>query len=173
MSDTMDQMKKFTYIPTWSASNIALLDVPKRKARICVLPIVPTSTTHHSVQLTFFTKFKLVTKYISGKNNCKCVLTLDLNLYKPVQKLIISRVDLHHRWIERPCELHTVFAMMPVIGIFIDGTEIPYLWLVLYGDNTISQIFSSKKSRRSVEAHICTLVALQNCCFQHFFLKNT
>lgn len=97
-------------------------------------------------------------------------MTLDLGLYKPVQQLIMSRVDLHHRWIVRPGELHTAFAMVRAIGIFIDGSGIPDLWSVLYGDNTINQIISGKKFRRAVEAHIRTLVGLQDCYFQYFFV---
>ena len=52
----------------------------------------------------------------------------------------------------RPAELHTAFAMIRKIGIFIDGSGIPDLWSVLYGDNKISQIISGKKFRYSVEA---------------------
>lgn len=40
---------------------------------------------------------------------------------------------------------------------------------MLYGDNTVNQIISGKKFRRAVEAHIRTLVALQDCYFQYFF----
>lgn len=152
--------------------NSAFLDVPTRKARVCVLPIIPAIPTDHSVQLTFLTRLELVNRHICGNNNSKCVVTLDLGLYKPVQQLIMSQVDLHNRWIVRPGELHTAFAMIRAIGIFIDGTGIPELWSVLYGDNTVSQIISGKKFRRAVEAHIRTLVALQDCYFQHFFKEH-
>ena len=84
----------------------------------------------------------------------------------------MSRVDLHHRWIVRPSELHTAFPMIRVIGIFIYGSGIPDLWSVFFGNNSISQIILGKKFRRSVGAYIRTQVALQNCYFQHFFEKH-
>ncbi|KAF2897476.1 hypothetical protein ILUMI_08698 [Ignelater luminosus] len=60
----------------------------------------------------------------------------------------MSRVDLRHRWIVRPGELHTAFAMIRGIGCFVGGTEIPDLWSVLYGDNTVSQIISAPELQR-------------------------
>lgn len=162
------QPKETSYIPTWSAFNSAFLEQPGSIARLCVLPIIPASPTDHSVQLTFLTQLELVTKHVCG-NNSKCVLTLDLGLYKPVQQLIMSRSDLHNRWIVRPGELHICFAMIRAIGVFIDGTGIPDLWTALYGDNTVSQIIAGKKFRRALEAHTRTLVALQDCYFQYFF----
>lgn len=53
--------------------------------------------------------------------------------------------------------------------VIFRNRNIPDLWSVLYGDNTVSQIISGKKFRRAVEAHIRTLVALQDCYFQYFF----
>ena len=156
------------YIPTWSAFNSAIQNQPHQLTRVCVLPIIPTSPTDRTVQVTFFTQLESLTKRISG-NNAKCIITLDMGLYKPVQQLIMSQADFRGRWIIRPGELHISFAIIRAIGCFIDGTGIPELWSLLYSEATINSILSGKNFRRSLKAHVRMLVALQKCYFATFF----
>lgn len=164
-------------VPTWSAFNSCITsctaDLPlASKTTIGLLPIIPASPTDRSVQLTFLNQLERVNQYISGPNS-KCIVTLDVGLYQPVQQLIMSRLDLQNRWILRPGELHIAFAILRAIGVFIDGTGIPEIWEVLYGENTIHKILHGKHFRRSLEAHTRMLVALQNFYFKLFFEKHS
>ena len=172
-TDVTVAAKRSEYVPTWSAFN-SIIDESTciGLTRVCVLPIIPASPTEYSIQLTFLSQLELLNKKIIG-HDCKCILTLDIGLYKPVQQLIMSRTDLQGRWILRPGELHISFAVVRAIGSFVDGTGIPEIWSVLYGESTINQILAGKKFRRTVEAHTRTLVAQQQCFLDVFFETHT
>lgn len=167
MSAILGQQEE-QYVPTWSAFNSALQKEQDHVTDVCVLPIIPSSPTDRSVQLTFLIKLERLTKHVC-EGATKCVVTLDMGLYKPVQQLIMSRADLHGRWVIRPGELHISFAVIRAIGTFIDGTGIPDLWATTYGESTVNSILQGKNFRRSLEAHVRTLVALQICYFEVFF----
>jgi len=51
----------------------------------------------------------------------------------------------------------------------VDGTGLPDLWSSVYSDSIVSSIIDGKNFRRSLEAHVCTLVARQKCYFAAFF----
>jgi len=156
------------YIPTWSAFNTALEEPTQQLTHVCVLPLISASPTDNSVQLKFLNEVERLTKQICGQT-AKCVVTVDMGLYKPIQQLVMSRTDLRGRWILRPGELHIAFAFIRAIGSFIDGNGIPDLWFTVYSDSTVSSIIAGKNFRRSLEAHVRTLVALQQCYFAAFF----
>jgi len=156
------------FIPTWSAFNSVIQERQHQLTRVCVLPILPSSPTDHSVQLTFLTHLERLTKHICGDAS-KCVVTLDLGLYKPVQQLLMSRADHSGRWVLRPGDLHISFAFIRAIGSFVDGTGIPELWSLMYSDSTVNSIIAGKNFRRALEAHLRTLAILQQCYFAAFF----
>ena len=133
------------YIPTWSAFNSAIQEPAQtvRGTRVCVLPLISSSPTDRAVQLKFLTQLESLTKHVCGQAT-KCIVTVDMGLYKPIQQLLISRADLGGRWILRPGELHTAFAFIRAVGCFVDGTGIPDLWSSVYSDSTVSSILAGK-----------------------------
>jgi hypothetical protein len=92
--DTTDSEAEKTanqYIPTWSAFNSAIQEPAHtaRMTRVCVLPLIPSSPTDGAVQLKFLTQLESLTKYICGQTT-KCIVTVDMGLYKPIQQLLMS-----------------------------------------------------------------------------------
>ena len=59
-------------------------------------------------------------------------------------------------------ELHFVFAMLKVIGKYIDETGLDKILVVseIYGENTLKQILGGKGMKMSVEAHPTLYLAL-------------
>lgn len=62
-------------VPTWSAYN-SVLNEAKKETRVCVLPLIETSPTNTSVQLTFMKKLEKITSYVTPE--AKTVVSLDL-----------------------------------------------------------------------------------------------
>jgi len=140
------------YIPTWSAFDSALEEPTQQLTHVCVLRLlllISASPTDHSVQLTFLNEVERLTKHICGQT-AKCVVTVDMGLYKPIQQLVMSRTDLRGRWILRLGELHIAFAFIRAIGSFIDGNGIPDLWSTVYSDSTVRSIIAGKNFLRSL-----------------------
>ena len=56
----------------------------------------------------------------------KTVISLDMGLYLPAEKLQMARNDNH--LILRPGELHIVMAILRTVGVYIESSEIDMCW---------------------------------------------
>ena len=149
------------FVPTWSAYQ-SLVNKPMKKMRVCVLPLIDSSPTTASTQLTCMERLERVTTAIAGSDS-KTVVTFDIGLYKPVCHLAMAKPDLSKNWVLRPGELHTIMAMLRAIGTFVDVTGLERTLGDLYGDAVMSQILAGKHVRRGIEAHTTLLLALCKC----------
>ena len=153
-------------VPTWSAYN-SVLNEAKKETRVCVLPLIETSPTNTSIQLTFMKKLEKITSYVTPQ--AKTVVSLDLGLYKPVLKLAMANKELSKNWVLRPGELHIIMAMLRAIGSFLDGTGLDSILSSLYDDSTVTNILAGKCVRRAIEAHISLRLALFKCYIDEFY----
>jgi hypothetical protein len=155
------------FVPTWSAYQ-SCVNKPMNTVRVCVLPLIDSSPTTASTQMTCMERLERVTTAIVGPDS-KTVVTFDLGLYKPVCHLAMAKPDLSKNWVLRPGELHTVMAMLRAIGAFVEGTGLDCALTDLYGDAVLSQILAGKHVRRGIEAHTTLLLALYKCYTDVFF----
>jgi len=63
--------------------------------------------------------------------------------------------DIFNNFVFRLGELHIVFAMLKVLGKFIDGSGIDRLFIEsdIYGETSLKQLIEEKPMKRAVEAH--------------------
>ena len=155
---------------TWSAHNSLVVPNTSRKTTVAVFPILNTSPTERSVQLTVTTQFQKVVEILNGSGK-KPVITVDLGLYRPMQQLQMTMS--HTNAILMPGDLHILMAMLRAIGTFIELSGIPELWLEsgIFGDRVVQGILEGKRVRRSVEAHIVTLQVLFSALCENFFAQ--
>ena len=68
-------------------------------------------------------------------------------------------------------ELHIVFAMLKVLGKYIDDSGLDKLFIEagVYGSTTLRQILEGKHMKRGVEAHVTMYVALSRRYFLDWY----
>ena len=73
-----------------------------------------------------------------------------------------SRHEIHEEFVFRLEELHTIFAMLKVIGKYIEENGLDEILVdsEIYGENTLKQILSGKYMKMSAEAHTTLYLAL-------------
>ena len=84
------------------------------------------------------------------------IISLDLDLYEKVYKLVNSREDLRGKFVLRLGELHTVFAHIRSLGSFIAHLGFEDAWLEAEwfdSDSVVNQVLECKHMKRAVEAH--------------------
>ena len=154
-------------IPTWAAYNSLITSTPT--ITTCQgLPLYPSSPTDWS---TLYTALKIVQEInveVTGEN--KTIVSLDLQLYSKCMQLR-ERKEIRDQFIFRLGELHIVFAMLKVIGKYIDQSGIDRLFIEtgIYGENTLKQIINGKHMKRGVEAHVTMYLALFRILFMEQF----
>ena len=153
---------------SWAAHNAVVIPSNGRKTNIAVFPILDTTPTNRSVQLTVNRYFQKVKEILGGPGS-KTVITVDLGLYRPMQQLLMATNNKDS--ILMPGDLHIVMAQLRAIGTFIDMTGIPELWIEsgLYSDTVCNRILEGKSVRRSIAAHVITLQVLVPLLLDAFF----
>ena len=145
-------------LPTWPAFNSLLLQKPE--ISICQgLPLYPSPPTDWS---TLYTSLKIVQGInIEVTGSAKTIISFDLQLYSKAMQLR-SRPEIRDHFVFRLGELHTVFAMLKVLGKYIEESGLDQIFLEsgIYGENTLKQILGEKHMKRSIEAHTTLYLAL-------------
>ena len=90
------------------------------------------------------------------------MVSLDMGLYKPAQKMLLEKKTELSNIVLRPGELNIVNEMLRTVGCYIDNSGIDTAWLHadLYGQTTIKQILDGNHVKRGVKAHTVTLPSL-------------
>ena len=89
------------------------------------------------------------------------VITLDLQLYKKAQKLMLKE-DMTGKFVLWIGELHTIFSALKAIERYIEYSCIDQLCVEagMYSPTTVRQISEGKHLYRAMEAHMVTLITL-------------
>ena len=97
------------------------------------------------------------------------IVTLDLQLYAKCLQLRADK-EIYDNYVFRLGELHAVFAMLKVLGKYIEYSGIDSLFLEsgIYGETTLKQIMQGKHMKRGVEAHTVMYLALTKVCFNEW-----
>ena len=146
--------------PTWSAMN-PILNEPLPLTRIATPPLITAPTHEYSTLMTVLKQIQKINTILVGETH-KTVVSLDMGLYKPAQKLIIARRNETKNVVLRLGELHILIAMLRITGYLFDHSGIDADWLHadLYGQSTIKQILDVNHVKRCSKAYFVTLLSL-------------
>ena len=146
--------------PTWSALN-SIISKPLPLTHVSTPPLIAAAAHEFSTLFTVLKQAQGISAVIVGEER-KTVISLDMGLYTPAQKLLMAIRNEFSNIILRPGELHVVIAMLRTIGCYIDSSGIDAAWLHadLYGQTTIKQIIDGNHVKRGVKAHTITLLSL-------------
>ena len=151
-------------VPTWAAYN-SLITGPMNQTTCQGLPLLPASPTDWS---NLYTALKLVQGInVSVADHPRTIVTLDLQLYAKCIQLRENK-KVSENFIFRLGELHTVFAMLKVLGKYISESGIDRLFLEagIYGPTTLGQIMDGKHMKRGIEAYSTMYLAISS-----FYIK--
>jgi hypothetical protein len=128
--------------------------------RVGTAPLIAAPAHEWQTLLTVLMQAQAIKTKVVGPNS-KTVVSLDLGLYQPANRLQMAREDLNYI-ILRPGELHIVMAQLRTIGAHIDNSGIDLCWVEaeLYGSTTVKQILDGKHVKRGQTARLVTLEAL-------------
>ena len=170
-SDT-DVKQQLKGPPTWSAMN-SILNEPLPLTRIATPPLIAAPAHEYSTLMTVLKQAQKINTILVGDTH-KTVVSLDMGLYKPAQKLLMAKRNEIKNVVLRPGELHIVIAMLRTIGCLIDNSGIDAAWLHadLYGQSTIKQILDGNHVKRGVKAHTVTLLSLYAMNLDAFSKRN-
>ena len=171
-SDT-DVKQQLKGPPTWSAIN-SILSEPLPLTRIVTPPLIAAPAHEYSTLMTVLKQAQKINTILVGDTH-KTVVSLDMGLYKPAQKLLMAKRNEINNVVLRPGELHIVIAMLRTIGCLIDNSGIDAAWLHadLYGQSTIKQVLDGNHVKRGVKAHTVTLLSLYAMNLDAFSKRNT
>lgn len=152
-------------IPTWSAYNSLTTEALPRTT-CCSLPLLRGSPTDWSNLYTSLMRVKQINDAIDSTR--RTIVSMDLQLYNKCLQLKANE-EIAKDFIFRLGELHAVFAMLKVIGKYIESSGLDEILVEanVYGPVTKGQILEGKHMKRAVEAHIILYLAL---C--HFYFDN-
>ena len=157
-------------LPTWAAYN-SLISSKTDPTTCQGLPLYPSSPTDWS---SLYTSLKIVQGIsIAVTGSKRTIVTLDLQLYSKCIQLREDK-EILDNYIFRLGELHIVFAMLKVLGKFIENSGIDRLFTEsgIYGETTIKQILQGKHMKRGVEAHAVMHLALTRILYMEWFAEN-
>ena len=126
-------------------------------------PLIPGPASCYNAIYTALIRAQGINTWSCGSNG-PTIVSLDLDLYEKVYKLVNSRDDVRGRFIQRLSELHAVFAHMRAIGQFISNSGLEDAWVEAEwfdSDAVVRQVIECKHMKRAVEAHEETLVAIE------------
>lgn len=154
-------------IPTWSAHNSISTSSETISSKF-VTPILYGSPTDWS---NLYTALKLVQGInVTTTTNHKTIVSLDLQLYSKCIQLQ-DNDTIRDQFIFRLGELHILFAMLKVIGKYINGSGLDEAMIEagIYGPTTMEQIKKGKHYKRSFEAFLKIFIALFKIYAREFF----
>jgi len=108
-------------VSVWSGYN-SLVHETVPVERIGSPPLLAAPADEWSSLLTIFMQTQQITAHIVGPGR-KTVISLDMGLYQPANKLQMTRNDLNHL-ILRPGELHILMAQLRTLGSFIENSGV-------------------------------------------------
>ena len=81
--------------------------------------------------------------------------------------------DIHNNYIFRQAKLRIVFAMIKVLGKYIENSGLDRLYIEtgIYGGTTLGQIINSKHMKRYLEAHTSMYISLIEILFRHWSVE--
>ena len=143
-------------MPFWSGYN-SLVHETVPVTRIGSPPLLVAPAHEWSTILTIFMQAQQITSHVVGPGRTT-VISLDMGLYQPAEKLQMARKELSHL-ILRPRELHILMAKLRTLGSFIKNSGVDLCWSEsdLYGPTTVKQILEGKHEKRGETAHMVTL----------------
>ena len=96
----------------------------------------------------------------SPKPNLKSIVTLDLQFYDKCMRMTDNTV-IRDNFIFRLGELHTLFAMLKVLGRYIIDSGLGNIFIEtrIYGPTTFGQIIEGKHMKRYLEAYFTLYLA--------------
>ena len=126
-----------------------------------MLPLIPSTPTDWS---TLYTALKLVQGVnvaVSGSN--RTIVTLDLQTYSKCVQMR-ERNDIKDNFIFRLGELHISFAMLKVVGKYIDesGLDNVFQQAGVFSKATLNQIMDGGNYKRGVETYTTIYLALKS-----------
>ena len=154
-------------LPTWAAYNSLITDA--LPVTTCQgLPLYPGAPTDWS---NLYAALKIVQGINVLVTRCqKTIVSLDLQLYAKCMQLR-EKQNINENFIFRLGELHVVFAMLKVIGKYIEGSGLDRLFIEagIYGPTTLGQIINGKHMKRGMEAYMILYLALYNVYVNNVF----
>jgi hypothetical protein len=147
------------HIPPWGAYH-SMLSTSLPLTPVSTPPLIPAPPHEWRTLYTALKQCSDINALVFGQGK-QTVVTLDMGLYQPAQRLVMSQNDLSNV-VLRPGELHVVMAMFRTIGSYIANSGLDSCWIEadMYGSTTCKNILDGGHVRRSVEAHTVTLLAL-------------
>ena len=145
-------------VPTWAGYN-SLLNESMAITSCNLLPLLPSSPTDWS---NLYSALKIVQGInISITGNRRTIITLDLQLYAKCMQLR-EKKEIKDNFIFRLGELHTVFAMLKVLGKYIAQSGLDRLFIEarIYGPTTLGKVLEGKDMKLSMEAFMVLYLAL-------------
>ena len=166
MDDEIDET-----LPTWSAYNSLVTE--EQMITTCQgLPLYPSSPTDWSTLYSALKMVQDINVEVTGER--RTIVSLDLQLYSKCMKLRSDK-EIKENFIFRLGELHIVFAMLKVIGKYIEGSGVVdkvFTEAGIYGETTLKQILDGKHMKRAVEAHITMYLALSSIYFHEWYSEH-
>jgi hypothetical protein len=103
----------------------------------------------------------------------KIIVTLDLQLYSKCMQMRENE-DIKKKFMFRLGELHIVFAVLKVIGKYIQGSGIDQVLIEagIYSTTTLGQILEGKHMKRAMEAHMVIYLSVCKIYLEQFFKKH-
>ena len=151
-------------IPPFAATNSLIQnDIDITPTQVYKTPLIPGPASCYNAIYTALIRAQGINTWSCGSNG-PTIVSLDLDLYEKVYKLVNSRDDMRGRFIPRLGELHAVFAHVRAIGQFISNSGLEDAWVEAEwfdSDAVVRQVIECKHMKRAVEAHEETLVAIE------------
>ena len=103
--------------PTWSALN-SVMGQPLPLTLVSTPPLIAAPAHEFFTLLTVLKQVHRISTVILGEG--KTVVSLDMGLYKPAQKMLMAKKTELSNIVLRPAELNIVIAILRTVGCYID-----------------------------------------------------
>ena len=139
-------------IPAWGAFNSLLNPVPEisicQSLSLYPSPLTDWATLHAALKIV-----QGINIAVTEKN--KTIVSFDLQLHSKCM-LMIENPDICNNYIFRLGELHIVFAMIKILGKYIENSGLDRLFIEtgIYGETTLGQIKRQTCEAMSRSSHI-------------------
>ena len=116
-------------IPPFAATNSLIQnDIDITPTQVYKTLLIPGPASCYNAIYTALIRTQGINTWSCGSNG-PTIVSLDLDLYEKVYKLVNSRDDMRGRFIPRLGELHAEFAHVRAIGQFISNSGLEDAWV--------------------------------------------
>ena len=116
-------------IPPFAATNsLVQKHLNSTLTEVYKTPLIPGPASSYSAIYTALKGAQGINVWSCGPDS-PTIVSMDLDLYEKVYKLVNSRDDMRGSYVVRLGELHTVFADIRAIGHYISNTGLEDAWL--------------------------------------------